>query len=160
MNQRTIKVGMVTSVVPDIGAVRVSFFDEDEAVSAQLPVIMPSGVVQIPKVKDTVVCVFPPTAKNDGFCLGGGYYIQGEKLPTGSPAAVYTAKLSGTTASVPYPSDAWTAENTFILGLKGTVKGQLQQHTGCKAVFTDSGIDIEAPPDSTLSAVMLGRVVT
>lgn len=157
-NQRTIKIGTVTSVMPEVGAVRVSFFDEDDAVSAQLPVIMPPGVVQLPKVKETVVCVFLSAARNSGFCLGGCFYIQGEQLPSASPAAVHVAKVSGTTANVPYP-DGWKAEDTFILGLKGTVKGQPQQLTGYKAVFTSSGIDIEAPPDSTLAAVMLGRAV-
>lgn len=158
-NQRTIKIGTVTAVSPGAGAVRVSFFDEDDAVSAQLPVIMPTGVTIMPKVKDTVVCVFLSAATNDGFCLGGCYYIQGEQLPAASPAAVHVAKVSGTTISVPYP-DGWKAEDTFILGLRGTVKGKPQQLTGYKAVFTGSGIDIEAPPDCTLAAVMLGRAVT
>lgn len=159
MNQRTIKVGTVTSVVQDVGAVRVSFFDEDDAVSAQLPVIMPPGVTRMPKVKDSVVCIFLSSATSDGFCLGGDYYIQGEKLPVGEPAAVRTVKLSGTAANVKYPDEEWKEDNTFIIGLKGMVKGQLQDLTGYKAVYTGSGIDIEAPPDCTLTSVMLGRSV-
>ncbi|BFH10615.1 hypothetical protein WJ0W_005724 [Paenibacillus melissococcoides] len=159
MNQRTVKIGTVTAVSPEVGAVRVSFFDEDSAVSALLPVIMPPGVTQLPKLKDTVVCVFLSAATNDGFCLGGCYYIQGEQLPSAAPAAVHVAKVSGTAASAPYP-DGWKAEDTFILGLRGVVKGQPQELTGYKAVYSSSGIDIEAPPDSTLAAVMLGRAVT
>lgn len=138
---------------------RVSFFDMDAAVSALLPVIMPTGVVQMPKVKDSVVCIFLSSGSNDGFCLGGTYYIQGEKLPTGTPAAVRTVKLSGTAASVPYP-EGWKTDDTFILAMKGVVKGQPQQLTGYKATYSGSGINIEAPPDSALTAVMLGRVVT
>ncbi|NEZ45536.1 hypothetical protein [Paenibacillus alvei] len=157
MNQRTIKTGTVTAVSSDIGAVRVSFFDEDASVSAQLPVIMPPGVKQLPKVKDIVVCMFLSTGSNDGFCLGG-YYIQGEQLPDAAPAAVHVAKVSGTTASVQYP-EGWKADDTFILGLKGIVKGQPQQITEYKATFSGNSIDIEAPPDSTLAAVMLGRAV-
>ncbi|EJW16897.1 hypothetical protein M5X00_17735 [Paenibacillus alvei] len=158
MNQRTIKTGTVTAVSSDIGAVRVSFFDEDDAVSAQLPVIMPPGVTMMPKVKDSVVCVFLSTGTNDGFCLGGCYYIQGEQLPDAAPAAVHVAKVSGTAASVQYP-DGWESEDTFIIGMKGTINGQLQQISNYKAVYTGSGINIEAPPDSTLTAVMLGRAV-
>ncbi|WII39199.1 hypothetical protein [Paenibacillus thiaminolyticus] len=158
-NQRTIKIGTVTAVFPEAGAVRVSFFDEDDAVSAQLPVIMPAGVTIMPKVKDTIVCVFLSAARNHGFCLGGCYYIQGEQLPAAAPAAVHVAKVSGTTASVPYP-DGWKAEDTFILGMKGLTKGQPQELTDYKAVFTAGGIEIEAPLDSTLTAVMLGRAVT
>lgn len=112
----------------------------------------------MPKAKDTVVCVFLSTATNDGFCLGGCYYIQGEQLPAAAPTAVHVVKVSGTAASVPYP-DGWKAEDTFILGLRGVVKGQPQQLTGYKAVFTGSSIDIEAPLDCTLTAVMLGRAV-
>lgn len=159
MNQRTIRMGTVTAVSQKTGAVRVSFFDMDAAVSALLPVIMPPGVTMMPKVTDSVVCVFLSTSTNEGFCLGGCYYIQGEKLPVASSAAVHAVKVSGTAASVPYP-DGWMAEDTFILGLKGTVNGQIQQLTGYKAVYTSGGVNIEAPPNSTLTTVMLGRAVT
>lgn len=156
--KRTIKIGTVTAVSPDIGAVRVSFFDEDSAVSAQLPVIMPTGVVQMPKVKDSVACIFLSSGSNDGFCLGGTYYIQGEKLPTAFPAAVQSVKVSGKADSVPYP-EGWKTDDTFILAIKGTVNGQLQQISNYKAVYTGGGIDIELT-NGTLTSVMLGRVVT
>lgn len=159
MVKRTIKIGTVTAVSPEAGAVRVAFFDEDNAVSALLPVIMPPGVKGMPKEKDSVICIFLSNSMNDGFCLYGTYYIHGEKLPVGSPVAVQTVKVNGMAANVPYPK-GWTAEDTFILAMKGVVKGQPQQLTGYKATFSGSGIDIEAPPDSTITAVMLGRAVT
>ncbi|MCY7485818.1 hypothetical protein [Paenibacillus alvei] len=157
MNQRTIKIGTVTAVSPEVGAVRVSFFDEDNAVSYLLPVIMPPGVIQMPKVKESVICVFLSSSRNEGFCLGGTYYIQGEKLPVGSSSAVHVSKVSGTTASVPYPN-GWKVEETFIIGMKGTINGQLQQISNYKAVYTGSGIDIELS-NGTLTSVMLGRAV-
>ncbi|MEW9106331.1 hypothetical protein [Paenibacillus sp.] len=158
MNQRTIKIGTVTAVSPEVGAVRVAFFDEDNAVSALLPVIMPPGVKGMPKEKDSVICIFLSNAMNDGFCLYGTYYIQGEKLPAGFPAAVQTVKVSGSAASVAYPN-GWKSEDTFIVSLKGTVNGQLQQLTGYRAVYTSSGIDIELS-NGTLASVMLGRAAT
>lgn len=158
MNQRTIRMGTVTAVSQETGAVRVSFFDMDAAVSTLLPVIMPPGVMQMPKVKDSVVCVFLSASSNEGFCLGGTFYIQGEKLPAVSSAAVHVAKVSGTAANVPYP-DGWKAEDTFIIGLKGSVDGQPQQLTGYKATYSGNGINIELS-NGTLTSVMLGRAVT
>ncbi|WP_310549927.1 phage baseplate assembly protein V [Paenibacillus glufosinatiresistens] len=78
-----IRIGQVSAVNHAAGTVRVAFADRDDAVSADLPVVVPGGGAQgnpLPLPGQTVLCAFTAAGSSAGFCLGT-YYGGGEKPP-------------------------------------------------------------------------------
>lgn len=77
----SVRIGVVSSVNVSNAAARVAFFDQDNMVSSELPVIYPaSSKAQfhwLPEAGSTVVCVF---SDKDGFIVGT-YYGDGDNPP-------------------------------------------------------------------------------
>lgn len=73
-----IRFGKVSEVIPERCAVRVTFEDRDNLVSAELPVLQSSCLnnkfYSMPDVGDNVVCLMTPNDENgSGFVLGSFY---------------------------------------------------------------------------------------
>lgn len=79
-----IREGVVTSVIPERCAVRVTFEDRDSLVSAELPVLQPScfkdKFYALPDVDDVVVCLMAPNDPNGnvGWVIGSRYHDKNE----------------------------------------------------------------------------------
>lgn len=73
-----IKVGIVSSIFPERGTVKVIFVDKENRISQELP--MMSFEYDMPKVKDQVLCVFLPNGLDAGFCLGS-FYSKPDPVP-------------------------------------------------------------------------------
>ncbi len=94
-----VRVGLVSSVDPATGTVRVAF--EDGLVSYDLPVIVPQTLKNkdycMPDVGEHVVCLFLPPGNAQGFVLGA-HYSSGDTPPVNDP------NKRGT----------WFAEGTYV----------------------------------------------
>lgn len=80
-----IKLGVVSTADPASGSVRVTFADQDDMVTAPLPVITASGWgrgISVPEPGETVLCVFLDNGRSAGFCLGTYYGV--EENPPGN----------------------------------------------------------------------------
>ncbi|WP_238649765.1 phage baseplate assembly protein V [Paenibacillus piscarius] len=78
-----IKIGVVSTVDPVTASVRVAFVDQENMVSAPLPVIAAGGWargVALPEPGETVLCVYLDNGQSAGFCLGT-YYTADEHPP-------------------------------------------------------------------------------
>ena len=75
-----VREGVVTQVIPERCAVRVTFEDRDGLTSAELPVILPScfkdKFYALPDVDDVVVCLMMPNDPNgnSGYVIGSRYH--------------------------------------------------------------------------------------
>jgi phage baseplate assembly protein V len=69
-----IRIGNVSTIDYNRGAVKVTFPDKDDIVSDFLPYL--SFEYNMPKVGDTVLCVFLPNGISKGFCLGQPYSLK------------------------------------------------------------------------------------
>lgn len=63
-----IKIGSISSINYENGTVQVLFQDKDASVSKDLPLL--SFEYNMPKVGDSVLCVFLPNGRGEGFCIG------------------------------------------------------------------------------------------
>lgn len=66
-----IKTGKVSSINRKDGTVQVVFGDQDDMVSADLPML--SHLYDMPDPDDQVLCIFADNASQQGFCLGRFY---------------------------------------------------------------------------------------
>ena len=66
-----IKTGKVSSIDRKSGTVQVVFADQDDMVSADLPML--SHIYDMPDPDDQVLCLFADNASQQGFCLGRFY---------------------------------------------------------------------------------------
>lgn len=76
-----VRIGVVSRVNEQNASVRVVFFDQDDMVSDELPILfLPSSAktYAVPKVGDSVVCIF---SDGDGFVVGG-YYGETDTAPS------------------------------------------------------------------------------
>lgn len=83
VNGNLIRAGIVSSADHAAGTVRVTFPDQEDLVSGELPVLTSSGWVKwnaIPAPGDPALCLFLGNGIQEGFCLGS-YYMDGEHLP-------------------------------------------------------------------------------
>lgn len=81
-----IQIGTVSTADPATGSVRVAFADQDNMVSAPLPVIGAGGWgrgMALPEPGETVLCVYLDNSQSAGFCLGT-YYADDEQPPGNS----------------------------------------------------------------------------
>lgn len=69
-----IRVGNVSSINYERGAVKVTFPDKDNIVTDLLPYL--SFEYNMPEIGDTVLCVFLPNGISKGFCLGQPYSLK------------------------------------------------------------------------------------
>ncbi|MCY7486422.1 phage baseplate assembly protein V [Paenibacillus alvei] len=79
--RNAIRIGVVSSVNEQKASARVAFFDQDDMVSDELPILyLPTGAqtYAVPKVGDSVVCAF---SGNDGFVVGT-YYGESDAVPS------------------------------------------------------------------------------
>jgi len=76
-----IRIGKVSSINYDRGAVKVTFPDKDDIVSDFLPYL--SFEYNMPEVGDTVLCVFLPNGISKGFCLGQPYSLKNMPVQPG-----------------------------------------------------------------------------
>lgn len=74
---KTVRYGVVSSVHPEVHAVRVAFEDEDNKVSDLLPVLVVGASKNqdfaLPDIGDKVVCLFLSNGVSAGFCIGSVY---------------------------------------------------------------------------------------
>lgn len=72
-----VKVGVVSSTNDDAGTARVTFEDQDDVVSYDLPVMVRQSLKNkdygMPDVGEQVICVFMPTGVEAGYVLGSFY---------------------------------------------------------------------------------------
>ncbi|MCP4747974.1 MAG: phage baseplate assembly protein V [Desulfobacteraceae bacterium] len=77
---RLVRVATVTSVLPNVGKVRVRIDDADHMVSYELPVIfaktLKNKAYDMPDIGEQVLCVFLPNGPEQGFVLGSFYSTQ------------------------------------------------------------------------------------
>lgn len=79
-----IRVGRVSSVNETDYTVRVEFQDKEKLVSHDLPIFVSTTSktknpeIDLPKVGESVVCIFLPNGAQQGFCLGA-FYIQQQR---------------------------------------------------------------------------------
>lgn len=79
-----IREGVVTQVIPERCAVRVTFEDRDGLTSAELPVLLPScfkdKFYALPDIGDEVVCLCLPNDpnSNSGYVIGSRYHDKNE----------------------------------------------------------------------------------
>lgn len=79
-----IREGVVTQVIPERCAVRVTFEDRDGLTSAELPILQPScwrdKFYALPDVDDVVVCLMAPNDPNGnvGWVIGSRYHDKNE----------------------------------------------------------------------------------
>jgi len=72
-----IKIGSVSSINYESGTVQVVFQDKGASVSKDLPLL--SFEYNMPNVGDSVICVFLPNGRGEGFCLGS--YFNNNNYP-------------------------------------------------------------------------------
>lgn len=77
MCKNLIRVGVVSSINYLAGCVRVSFEDREKVVSDELPLL--SFEYNMPKVGESVLCLFLGNGISNGFCLGR--YYSDDNLP-------------------------------------------------------------------------------
>jgi phage baseplate assembly protein gpV len=77
MYKNLIRVGVVSSINYSSGCVRVSFEDRERVVSDELPLL--SFEYNMPKVGESVLCLFLGNGMLNGFCLGK--YYSDDNLP-------------------------------------------------------------------------------
>ncbi|RUM32469.1 MAG: baseplate assembly protein [Aquifex sp.] len=81
--ERIIAVGEVVEINPRTHRVRVKLKGRQNVITDYLPVLVPMSykdkVYALPKVGDTVLCVFLPYGIEDGFVLGSFYTLNDEK---------------------------------------------------------------------------------
>lgn len=115
-----IRVGNVSSVDYDRGAVKVTFPDKDDIVSDYLPYL--SFEYNMPDVGDQVLCVFLPNGISKGFCLGHPY--SNKNMPV-QPGPQYYYKNIYDEAFYQYDKNSKTltidAENIVLNGATSIV---------------------------------------
>ncbi len=81
--ERIIAVGEVAEINPKTHRVRVKLKGRQNVITDFLPVLVPVSykdkVYALPKVGDTVLCVFLPYGIEDGFVLGSFYILNDQK---------------------------------------------------------------------------------
>ncbi len=96
--QKIIRVGKVSSTNPADMTVRVTFPDERELVSADLPVLCHGSKSDkdywMPDVGEQVVCLFLPNGRNMGFCLGT-FFSKADTPPAGAGQSKRIIKHNG-----------------------------------------------------------------
>jgi len=79
------RIGVCSTVDPEIGTVTVVFEDRDDMVSADLPMLTRGGWARsndLPEPGQEVACLFYANGVSDGICLG---VIDDEEDPPGNP---------------------------------------------------------------------------
>ncbi len=106
-----IRVGEVSSVNYEKARVKVLFKDKGNIVSAELPCL--AHEYNLPKVKDTVLCVFLPNGMARGFCLGT--YFSDKNLPRESGEHIYRKDFAKEAVSefIKYDRDSKTLTINF-----------------------------------------------
>lgn len=74
-----LRVGIVDSINPSEGTVRVVFEDKDDVIGEDLPLL--DRDYNMPKIGQQVLCLFLPNGLEEGYCLGS-FYSLNNKPPT------------------------------------------------------------------------------
>ena len=134
-----IKIGEVSVIYPDEGTARVVFDDDDSVVSAPLKVLhkntFKNGDYSMPDIGEDVVCLFLPSALEDGFILGSFY--AGDVTPPEADGNRRTVKFSDDT-TVTYDR---TAHALTVVMKSGTV------NVKCPSITLDGNVSITGTLD-------------
>ena len=95
-----VRVGTVSSLMPDKGIARVEIHDADGLVSYDLPILYPKTqddkYYWMPDIGEHVVCVFLPSGFEQGFIIGS-IYSQSDKVPVPDRDKAHIKFSDGTT---------------------------------------------------------------
>lgn len=121
---RTICVGEVVEVDEELHRVRVKLPDRDNVVTGFLPVLVPFAhqryTYSLPKVGDTVLCVFLPHGLEDGFVVGA-FYHRREKPPLVGEEKVYGRFVDGAEVEYDEGTSRFRVETPGEVALKADV---------------------------------------
>jgi len=159
--QKIVRIGRVTSLLPDRGMVRVKTADADELVTYELPVLFPKTsqdkYYRMPDVDEPVLCVFLPIGIEQGFVLGA-YYSDADPVPEGAGKEMTHVEFSNGTkithnretgdidVEAPGKITVAGAGTVEIVGAEGAeVKGVLQgdcicAYTGQPHIMTSANV--------------------
>ena len=128
---RIIAVGEVVEVDETLHRVRVKIPDRDNVITGFLPVLVPYAYQTysygLPKVGDTVLCVFLPYGIEDGFVIGA-YYHRQEEPPVKGKEKFYRRFSDGTTVEYDEGTGKLTVENPkeVVLRVQNTITKETQ----------------------------------
>ena len=147
---RVIAVGEVAEVDDVLHRVKVKLPDKD-VVTGFLHVLVPyasgSYAYGLPKVGDTVLCVFMPGGIEDGFVIGS-YYHKQEEPPVKDKNRFYRRFSDGTVVEYDESSGKLTVENPKDVTLK--VQNSITKETQTLRISTQN-LNISASSSSNLS---------
>jgi phage baseplate assembly protein V len=148
-----IRVGTVSSVLPESGFVRVTCGDADNIVSYELPVLTPKAqddkAYWMPDVGEQVVCVFLPNGLECGFVVGA--FFSGPDTPP------VTSKDKH---RVIYKDGTWLEYDRSSHAMSGHIKGSVDALTIDKdaTVAVGGSIIASAGKDANLTVGMSATV--
>lgn len=152
---RVIAVGEVTEVDEILHRVKVRLPDRD-VVTGFLHVLVPyaSGgyAYGLPKVGDTVMCVFMPGGIEDGFVIGS-YYHKEEEPPVKDKNKFYKRFSDGTVVEYDEGSGKLTVENPKDVVLK--TQNSITKETQTLQIKADSSSNLETPTFTITGEVMV-----
>ena len=126
--------GIVTSVQPDRGTVRVELPDADRLISKELPVLFQRTAdnksYDMPNIDEQVVCLFLPNGMEQGFVLGSPY-SEADPVPVTDPEKRHYVFKDGT----------WMEYDRKAHKLTLEVKGSMDIHAD-NDITIDSGTHI------------------
>lgn len=88
-----VRVGVINSINPQEGTVKVLFPDKDDIVSDNLPLL--NHEYNMPNIGDQVICLFLGNGLEQGFCLGSFY--SSVLKPPATNENIYKKKLDNAT---------------------------------------------------------------
>ena len=151
MLQRIVAVGEVVEVDEVLHRVRVKLPDRD-VVTGFLHVLVPVShqtyFYGLPKVGDTVLCIFLPHGIEDGFVIGS-YYHRQEEAPVKDRNKFYKRFADGTVIEYDEAVGKLTVENPKEVVLK--VQNSITKETQALRIRT-RGMQIEAGSSSNLNS--------
>lgn len=120
MNDKLIRIGVISAVYPETATARVIFPDRDDMTSKDLPLIFMRAfgveVYSMPAVGEEVLCTFLGNGWEEGFILGG--YYNDKNTPPSS---------SGSSTLIKFPSGDYIEYDgsKFIISGNVTVNGSV-----------------------------------
>jgi len=141
-----LRVGDVSSVNYENGTVRVAFFDMNNIVSSEIPML--SNEYNIPDVGDTVACIMYNHGNSKGICLGS-FYNSSNKDPDGAEELYIKRflsegyiKYSKASKTLTIASDAVAIIGNVTITGNLDVSGDISATGDISAVGTVSGSNI------------------
>lgn len=112
-----LRVGIVDSINPETGTVRVVFQDKDDMIEEDLPLM--DRDYNMPKIGQQVLCLFLPNGMEEGYCLGG-FYSHVNKPPA-SNKDLYVKHFDGLSIQYDKTSKQLTINSTNPVTINGNL---------------------------------------